>query len=328
MLKPFLLLLSAAALAPLALAPSAHAQTVLFSEPFDTPSRWSTPTRSPSNVAQYKGSAWLQYPPLGNVAPNSFNLVNTEWGNKPVLMSDDGADGKYLRFKLSTYNPNNSKPGRTGKFLWGTEMQTLRKFGPPLPGRAIEFESRLRLPFLFPSMIGSFYTYGQKERAGTVFSDELDFEYVGENRGNEVQLVSWNDYGRRNDGQPIPNQGPGTGLELGVTGEGGLPRHEINRRDWHLLKFRWLCLSPGVYRVEFLSKQRPADTYRVIYTANRIVPDEPMEIHLNIWASDFTLSPTRAPGQSAIMDVDWCQVTEGPLEAGGARKRGASGGKS
>lgn len=312
----------------LALAAPLRAQTTMFSEEFDTPTRWSTATKSPANVAQYRGTEWLQYPPLGNIAPTSFNLVQTEWGNKPVQLSGDGADGKYLRFKLSTYNPNNFRANRASKFLWGTEMQTLRKFGPPLPGRAIEFEARLRLPTLFPSMTGSFYTYGQKKSAGTVYSDELDFEYLGSRLGNEVQLVSWNDFGRRNDGGPIPSLGPGTGLEGGITGRGGNPNNGVNRADWHFLKFRWLCLSSGVYRVEFCSKQRASDAYRVVYTAKDIVPNDPMEIHLNIWASDFSLSPTNAPGTDAIMDVDFCRVLESAIDATAARKKSASGGKS
>ncbi len=308
----------------------AHAQTQLFNEQFDTPSRWSTATRSAANVAQYKGSDWLQYPPLGNIAPTSFNLVNTEWGNKLVQMSGDGAEGRYLRFKLSTYNPNNYRANRASKFLWGAEMQTLRKFGPPAPGHAIEFESRLRLPSLFPSMTGSFYTYSQKQSNGTVFSDELDFEYLGARLGNEVQLVSWNDFGRRNDGKPIPSQGAGTGFELGVTGQGGVVPNGVNRADWHLLKFRWICDSPGVYRVEFCSKQLASDTYRVVYTASRIVPNDAMEIHLNIWASDNSLTPTAAPGADAIMDVDWCRVTDVLVDANAARKSKAkpSGGRS
>ncbi len=294
----------------LGLMQAAHAQTVLFSEQFDTPSRWSTPVRSPANVAQYRGTDWLQYPPLGNIAPSSFNLVNTEWGNKPVPLSGDGAEGNYLRFKLSTYNPNNSKPNRASKYLWGTEMQTRRAFGPPSPGHVVDFESRLRLPFLFPSMIGSFYTYSQKTNAGTVLSDELDFEYLGENFGNEVQLVSWNDYGRRNDSNPIPDGNAGR-VQTVITGRGGLSSNALNRADWHLLRFRWICVSPGVFRVEFSSKQRASDTYKLLFTSNGpSVPTEAMEIHLNIWASDFSLTPTNAPGQSALMDVDWCRVSD------------------
>lgn len=320
MFKSLLFLLPA-----LVFAKAATAQTQLFYEPFDSPARWSTATRSSANVAQYKGSDWLQYPPLGNIAPTSFNLVNTEWGNKLVQRAGDGADGNYLRFKLSTYNPNNFRANRASKFLWGAEMLSLRKFGPPAPGHAIDFEARLRLPVLFPSMTGSFYTYSQKENGGTVYSDELDFEYLGSRLGNEVQLVSWNEFGRRNDNQPIPNQGPGTGFELGVTGQGVNPPNGVNRADWHLLRFRWICDSPGVYRVEFGSKQRASDAYRVIYTASRIVPNDPMEIHLNIWASDFSLKPTGAPGSDAIMDVDWCRVSDSLVST---RKKGFSGGKS
>ncbi len=288
----------------------AHAQTTLFSEQFDTPSRWSTPVRSPSNITQYRGTDWQQYPPLGNITPDSFNLVNTEWGNKPVQIGGQGAEGNFLRFKLSTYNPNNFRANRVSKYLWGTELQTRRAFGPPAPGHALDFESRLRLPFLFPSMIASFYTYSQKMSAGTVFSDELDFEYLGENGGNEVQLVSWNDFGRRNDSNPIPGGNDGR-VQTVFTGRGNAASNSLNRADWHLLRFRWICLSPGVFRVEFGSKQRAGDAYKLLFTSNGLsVPTEAMEIHLNIWASDQSLNPTSAPGQNALMDVDWCRVTD------------------
>ncbi len=311
-------------------APSVQAQTVLFSEQFDTPSRWSTPTRSAANVAAYKGTDWLQYPPLGNIAPTSFNLVNTEWGNKPLQITGEGAEGHFLRFKLSTYNPNNFRANRASKFLWGTEMQTLRKFGPPAPGRAIEFESRLRVPVMAPRMIASFYTYSQKESGGTVFSDELDFEYLGSDLGNEVQLVSWNDFARRNDTDNIPGQTFNDGVHHrdAITGRGGLANNPVNRADWHFLKFRWMCLSSGVYRVEFSSKQRASDSYRLLYTENGAAPTDAMEIHLNIWATNPEPIPTSAPGTNYIMDVDWCRVSEMALDAANPRKKKPSGGKS
>ena len=305
---------------------SAHAQTLIFEEQFDTPSRWSTPTKRAANLAQYKGTHWIQYPPLGNIAPTSFNLVNTEWGNKPIPLAGDGAEGRYLRFKLSTYNPNNFRANRASRFLWGTELQTRRKFGPPTPGRAIEFESRLRLPVMFPSMIGSFYTYGQKQSGGTVFSDELDFEYLGSNFGNEVQLVSWNDFARRNDSKPLPANNANR-VEFALTARAGVPSNALNRADWHFLKFRWICSAPGVFRVEFLSKQLATDSYRLLYTTSIAPPDDPMEIHLNIWASDLSLTPTTAPGTDAIMDVDWCRVYELPLAPADIRSK-PSGGSS
>ncbi len=311
-------------LAPFAMGVSrpAHAQTVLFQEQFDTPSRWSTVTRSPANVARYKGSDWLQYPPLGNIAPDSFNLLYTEWGNPPVQMSGDGAEGKYLRLKLSTYNPNNFKPNTARKYLWGTELQTLRKFGPPAPGHAIDFESRLRLPVSAPRMISSFYTYSQKLNAGTVFSDEVDFEYLGADFGNEVQLTTWNDWARRNDIDNVPGQAYNDGIHhFGLfTGTGGAAHNPLNRAQWHLLKVRWVCVSSGVYRIEYYSKQNTADAYTLLYTENGVRPNEAMEMHLNIWATDPTPVPTGAPGTNYLMDVDWCRVSDVTLSAAQLRK--------
>ncbi len=319
-------------LAPLAfgLARPAHSQTVLFQEQFDKPSRWSTPTRSPANVAQYRGSDWLQYPPLGNIAPNSFNLGFTEWGNKPVQMSGDGSEGRFLRFKLSTYNPNNFKANRASKFAWGTELQTLRKFGPPSVGHAIEFESRLRLPVMAPLMIGSFYTYSQKQSKGTVFSDEVDFEYLGANYGNEVLLSSWNDFARRNDTNIIPGQNYNDGVhhQNALTGSANALPNGVNRAVWHLLKIRWSCPSSGVYRIEFFSKQNAADPYKLLCTQNGAAPNDAMEVHLNIWATESDPKPTGAPGTNYIMDVDWCRVSDVLLGASAAGKAATSGGAS
>lgn len=301
-------------LMPLALgmAHSASAQTVLFNEQFDTPSRWSTATRSAANVARYKGSDWLQYPPLGNVAPTSFNLLYTEWGNPPVQLAGDGAEGKYLRLKLSTYNPNNFKATTARKYLWGTELQTLRKFGPPTPGHAIEFESRLRLPVSAPLMISSFYTYAQKLNAGTVYSDEVDFEYLGSNTGKEVQLATWNDWGRRNDIGDISGQNyyDGTHHYAILTGNGAAAPNPVDIKQWHLLKIRWSCVSSGVYRIEFYSKQNTNDAYTQLFTENGVKPNEAMEMHLNIWATNPNPIPTRAPGTDYLMDVDWCRVSD------------------
>ena len=290
----------------------ASAQTVLFNEQFDSASRWSTATRNPSNVARYKGTDWLQYPPLGNIAPTSFNLLFTEWGNPPVQLSGDGAEGNYLRLKLSTYNPNNFKANTARKYTWGTELQTLRKFGPPAPGHAIDFESRLRLPVSAPQMISSFYTYSQKLNAGTVYSDEVDFEYLGSNTGNEVQLTTWNDWGRRNDIGDVPGQGyyDGTHHYGVLTGNGSAASNPVNITQWHLLKIRWICVSSGVYRIEYYSKQNAGDAYKLLFTENGVRPDEAMEMHLNIWATNPTPAPTRAPGANYLMDVDWCRVSD------------------
>ncbi|RYX84745.1 hypothetical protein EON83_08925 [bacterium] len=302
------------------------AQTVLFQEQFDTPSRWSTVTKSPANVARYKGTDWLQYPPLGNIAPTSFNLLYTEWGNAPVQMSGDGAEGKFLRLKLSTYNPNNFKPNTARKYLWGTELQTLRKFGPPTPGHAIDFEARLRLPVSAPQMISSFYTYSQRLNAGTVYSDEVDFEYLGSNTGKEVQVVTWNDWARRNDTENIPGQGyyDGSHHWATLTGSGQANSNPVNPAQWHLLKIRWICVSSGVYRIEFYSKQNAALPYTVLYGENGVRPNEGMEVHLNIWATNPTPAPTSAPGTNYLMDVDWCRVSDVTLSAAELRKAKSS----
>lgn len=303
-----------------------HAQTTLFSEQFDTPSRWSTPVRSSANFAQYKGSDWLQYPPLGNIAPSSFNLGFTEWGNKPIQMAGEGAEGKFLRFKLSTYNPNNFRANRASKFCWGTELQTLRQFGPPSPGHAIEFESRLRLPVMAPMMIGSFYTYGQKQSRGTVFSDEVDFEYLGQNYGNEVLLSSWNDFARRNDTNTIPGQNYNDGVhhQNALTGTSAALFNGVNRATWHLLKIRWSCPSTGIYRIEFFSKQNASDAYRLLCTQSGAAPNEAMAVHLNIWATDSDPRPTRASGTDYLMDVDWCRVSDVVLGSAAVRGSGSS----
>ncbi|RYG54155.1 hypothetical protein EON80_32015 [bacterium] len=300
----------------------ASAQSMLFQEQFDTPSRWSTATRSPANVARYKGSDWLQYPPLGNIAPSSFNLLYTEWGNAPVQLSGDGAEGKYLRFKLSTYNPNNYKANAARKYLWGTEMQTLRKFGPPAPGHAIDFESRLRVPFMAPRMIASFYTYSQKVSAGTVFSDEVDFEYLGADLGNQVQLATWDDWGRRNETDVTEGRSYNDGVHhrAVITGDFGAASNPVNRAQWHVLKIRWICVSRGVYRIEHYSKQNVADAYTLLYTENGVRPNEAMEMHLNIWATHPTPPPTSAPGTNYLMDVDWCRVSDVTLSAAALRK--------
>lgn len=310
------------------LARPVHAQSVLFQEQFDTPSRWSTATRSPANVAQYRGSDWLQYPPLGNIAPSSFNLGFTEWGNKPVQMSGDGSEGHFLRFKLSTYNPNNFKANRASKFTWGTELQTLRKFGPPAVGHALEFESRLRLPVMAPLMIGSFYTYSQKQSKGTVFSDEVDFEYLGANYGNEVLLSSWNDFPRRNDSNPVPGQNDISHHQSALTASADALPNGVNRAAWHLLKIRWSCPASGVYRIEFFSKQNTTDVYKLLCTQSDAAPNDAMEVHLNIWATEPDPKPTRAPGTNYIMDVDWCRVSDVLLGTSAAGKAAASGGAS
>lgn len=306
MQTPFRTLL---AFVPVALAlahpAQAQTQTLLFNEQFDTSSRWSTVTKNPANSARYIGSAWQQYAPLANTTPDSFNLFNTEWGNPPVQGTGDGAEGKFLRLKLSTYNPNNFKANRATKYAFGTELQTLRTFGPPAVGHAIDYEARVRLPSFIPGLIGSFYTYSQRLNAGTVYSDEIDFEYLngnGTGSDNSVQVVTWNDWARRNDVDLVPGQNYFDGVHHYAT---TVP--SINRTTWHYLKVRWLRLANGQYRTEFYSKQNASDTYNLIYTENNVRPDAAMAIHLNIYSVGGAI-PTSAPGTSSYMDVDWCRV--------------------
>jgi len=178
---------------------------------------------------------------------------NPDHKQNPELRTENGVS--FRRFKLYAYSPYD--PAGTHRFL-GAEIRTNKSYGytgidPNVPaGQARTFTAKVRLANVASGAIAAFYPYGG---AG----DEIDFEYLGTLLPSHLWLNVHNDGGQLNEGAQWPVSKTWTA--------------------WHNYRIKW---SPGT--VEWFIDDYKTAVRRV--DSPDPVPDEKLQVHLNIWAPD------------------------------------------
>jgi Glycosyl hydrolases family 16 len=203
-------------------------------------------------------------------------------------------DGKVAEIKLDTFS--SIDPGN--QFL-GTDLLTKRNFA---RGGGLSIEARLRLkPSTSAGLVNGFFLFDvQRDEpagSGTFVRDEIDWELLG----NQAVGAATND--------PLTNywnEGSFTGPD-----SGGAPQfHNVAGLD--LTKFQ-------NYKVEWTPGSiRWLVNGAVVRTQTTDVPDDPMKLHLNLWAPDSgfssafsaALQPTANQGsnQTFAAQVDHVEV--------------------
>lgn len=212
-------------------------------------------------------------------------LQRTQFGNAPTMATESGV--QFARFPLKTYNGD---PRYSGTYLRGTEVFSKQIFN---VGQGLEIEARIRGRNLPRGIVYAFVMYGERGTwPDTYLRDEIDFEYLTNFSNDQMWLNIWDDWN--------PERG-GANRSTITTASG------LDRNDWHIFKMRW---TPSVveWYVDGVVVRRSTD----------ILPADPMQLHLNIWAAasswatayDANLPVTATPSENKTyyMDVDWVRV--------------------
>jgi hypothetical protein len=199
------------------------------------------------------------------------------------------ADGRVLEVTLDTFSPID--PGN--QFL-GTDLLTKRNFA---RGGGISFESRLRLaPGAPGGIVGGFFMFDvtRENPPGTFVRDEIDWELLSNQTVGSATQDPFTNYW--NDGSFAD---PGDGAFVDIAGF-DLTEFHTYRVDWTPQAIRW-------YVDDML-----------VRTQTTNVPDDPMQLHLNLWApnSDFaaafdaalTPAATAGAGATYTLQVDHVEV--------------------
>ncbi|MGV6872381.1 family 16 glycosylhydrolase [Pseudochelatococcus sp. B33] len=184
-----------------------------------------------------------------------------------------------LRLRLDTYNP--SDPNQIKTSLFGSEAITNRTFD--IANGPVAIEARIRIDQHQPGIIGGFFTYN----APNPNHDEIDFEAITKTPAS----IQTNIYAS----EPL-----GQGSPISYPLPGGL-------QDFHTYRIEWL---PGAVRWLVDGQEVRIET--------RKVPQNPQELHFNIWApppewqdtGDASLRVAQNPGENQTfhMDVDYVRV--------------------
>jgi beta-glucanase (GH16 family) len=211
----------------------------------------------------------------------------------------------------------------------GAEIVSVRHFGQEALSRkkrSIEFTARLRIPLLRSGAVAAFYIYGP--RGDKTTGDEIDFEflgkptYAGRNVGVGAKAVWLNTFeGFDDDKKDKRNPRYRDALynyeTLGTNVPSKITKGKANwYRSWHWYKIRW---TPGRSLVEWFIKTDGADPYFRLHYAHKPIPNQPMQIHFNVWVPDSSwreaynsrlISRTlRKNALVAQMDVDQVKVS-------------------
>ncbi|HEX8236550.1 MAG TPA: PA14 domain-containing protein [Abditibacteriaceae bacterium] len=205
-------------------------------------------------------------------------MHRTQYGTTPTMQSEAGSG--FARFYMDTYTPD---PTWRGKYVRGTGLNSYLWFG---RGGGVEFEARIRGTNVPRGSVFAFFPYGDKDPGPGHLNDEIDFEMLGNFEPDRIWFNIFNDGQSAEDSLPVPN---------------------YNRNEWSVYTARWY---PD--RVEWYVNGL------LIKTNTTLVPDDPMQVHLNFWASDgwphaddkATLVPVSNPVQNTryYFDVDYVRV--------------------
>lgn len=255
--------------------PSPSSAKVLFRDDFNSFVPSSDPAAS---------TPWFLY-------SSGYGYGNTKFGFIPATQTEGGTT--FARLRLDTFNPDDG----TGTKVKGTEFQMRQGYGVPSPGRAIEFEARVRTPLTTAGVVNGFFPYiddGQPTPPEVKYiNDEIDFEFLGKQSRSDLWLNTWNEHNS-------------SSLLTPVSG--------LNWTTWHTYKIKW-----SVNKVEWYVDGSATPIRTVTTTAN--IPDEMMKVHFNIWSPadpDWTqayaniVSPTAASNANYYFDVDYLEIRDVP----------------
>ncbi len=193
--------------------------------------------------------------------------------------------------ELETFRDDGSGAS-TGLFLGG-ELHTKRNFA---RGGGLSFEVRARMPNPVPGLVGGIFLFdvNRTNAAGDLVRDEIDHELISNDTGQAFTNY-WDD-------------GSFFGSDAGGDGAQQVPFAGFDSTQFHDYRIDWLPNRVDWYVDNTLIRS---------ITSN--VPDDPMQLRLNLWAPDegFTtafsssLQPaqTAAQNQTFGLEVDNVQVT-------------------
>jgi hypothetical protein len=228
--------------------------------------------------------------------------------------------GGIATFMHHTYNPFD--PGNS---CLGQEIYSNSNFA---RGAGLEIEARVRVRCPIASgLVTSFFAYMDKEMPTGIspWSDEIDFEFLSnqindppESCGDRVLVASSNDLGA-----------PGSGYGDGVHHQDANPAVlGLDLTEFNVFKIRWLADSVEWYWDP--DQVRGQDLYPdvLIYKTSNAVPDEPLTVRFNFWAStkdwplawDSAMQPTADPAGDLVCyyDVDYVAVRQIAAPTSGA----------
>ena len=182
--------------------------------------------------------------------------------------------GGTIKLQLDTYNASAITPGDS---FWGHEIQTRQLFAPGDSGIAIKSRIRILTPTA-GGLVGGFFTFG----LNFPVRDETDTELLTNDIGAEhlfTNVFDNDDFSQ-----------PGDFAHLTVSG--------LDLTQWNTYEMRWL-------------------TDRVQWFVNGVmvreelgtVPDDPMEVRINLWAPDQSFyqayDPSLQPAASPADNVEY-----------------------
>ncbi len=209
----------------------------------------------------------------------------TTLGNSPLLLEEEGAS--FARFTLDTYHPDHP-----GEQLFGTSIYSDELFS---QGDGWTLEARVRVNHPDQDgLVAAVFFFETHDGE----NDEIDVEFLTNQSTNQALLTSWNDW------QDSHTQNDGAHhIDANPTIEG------LHYGEWTTLRIHWL---PSQVIWEVNGQQA--------WTTNSVVPDQPMKVHLTLWAPgsdwpaayDASLAPASQTAASASysFDVDYVQVTK------------------
>ena len=225
--------------------------------------------------------------------------------------------GGVATFTHHTYNPHD--PGNS---CLSQEIYSNATFARG-PGLEIEARVRVRAP-IASGLVASFFGYMDKPMpyGAERWSDEVDFEFLSnqinnppETNGQSVVLASWNDFGE-----------PGTAYDDGIHHWSENPvAPSLDLTEFNVFKVRWLTDSVEWYWDPDQTRGQDLFPDVLLGRTYGAVPDEPLSLHLNFWAStvdwplawDSGMLPTGDPGANRVYyyDVDYVSITQIPVPA-------------
>lgn len=299
---------------------SVQAQTLL--DDFNNSGTWT------GSGGTYLGTLWRQY-------DNTRFNGRTTFGN-PATAGTEGSTN-FIRLRAD------STGGTGNRLFFGAEMNTIAYYQPQV-GRYIDWQARVR--FLsadgssLSGVVSAFWAYQDADVPNTNIreSDEIDAEFVGklpENKTqHELHTTTFNDWEVYNsgpdNGKPVVHQDNWYNDLVHFNTQRQPYPSGLTFANWFWVRIRWhrqpnvtltingTPTSVPVYQVTwFLSPNTsttpPAESaYTRVHSTTDAVPDEQMQLKLNIWvpdsswgeAYDSTLAAGTTPLKSFYFDVD------------------------
>lgn len=213
----------------------------------------------------------------------------TYYGFYPEQKTENGVG--FIRLRMDTWNPD---PGRAGTFK-GTLLASWRRFG--LTDGIKSYEARMRISIIKAGSVHAFYTYGPHIPPTNSHSDEIDFEFLGNNliAEDKLWLNSWNN--------TVNSQTVGINPSQQVA--------DTAWNQWHTYKIVWSATQVQWFLDGALIRTLPN---------TGAVPNDAMAPYFEIWTPSQSLFPeaynmgwqpatSPAGNTTSFFDVDWVRIS-------------------